>query len=234
MELVSLKIEDMSDYGKTSKGVVYSAHVRIHDIESRADEMVTSLSDTSWIANLGAVEKVSYAARAERTVVKLVRLITERVDNQMTTDFGEFMVSDSAQSLLNNELDHNKVPLAELLKEKISGNPGFDFHTESSTNFIAFGEAKYSGEANPHGKALSQIVKFIGLKKDIAELTDLQHFVSEPAVNNTLQGIKAYAAAFSINNSDPQLIIQNALKSKFIDDLLDFPELYVIGVEVNA
>lgn len=234
MEIVSLKKEDMNEYGKIAKGIVYSAHVKINDIEARATEMVTSISNISWIRELDAIEQASYSARSKRTIKKLVELIVNRVENQITDELGEFMVSKTAQSTLINNLNHKEVPLAELLKEKDTGNPGFDFHTETTTDFIAFGEAKYSGKRNPHGKALSQIVKFIGLEKDTAELTDLKNFVSKIAVNNSLKGKKAFVAAFSINSDKPEDIIKNALKSKFIDHLLDFPEIYIIGVEVNA
>ena len=234
MEIVSVKIENMGDYGKSSEGIVYSVHVIIKDIEVRAADMVSNISNTSWISKLDAVARVLYSARSERTITKLVNYIINRVENTITDEFGEFLVSDSAQSVLVGELDHEKVPLAEFLKEKDSGNPGFDFHTETHTNLVAFGEAKYSGKGNPHGKSLSQIVRFIDLKKDDAELVDLRNFVSESAMDNSLHGRRAYVAAFSVNHDNPEIIIRNSLKSKFIDDLLVFPEVYVIGVEVDA
>lgn len=234
MEVVSLKVENMKDYGKESVGLVYSLHVKVTDIEARATEMVATISNTSWIGELGAVAQASYAARAQATIIKLVNLIVDREENSVSEAFGEFVVSDSAQSVLGSELGHIRVPLAELLKEKITGNPGFDFHTETGSQHVTFGEAKYSGKGNPHGKALSQIGDFIIKKKDIQEIIDLKNFVSAPAIDNSMNGNKAYAAAFSVNNEDPQKIIKNALKSKFIDDLLCYPELFIIGVEVNA
>ena len=234
MELIAIKKECMDDYGKKTACIVFSVHVKVKDIQMRAEEMIQIISDRSWIDALGAVAKATFKARSERTILKLVHDILEQVEDEVTTDFGEFMVSETAQSILGSELLHIKVPLAELLKEKITGNPGFDFHTESEANLIVFGEAKYSGSGNPHGLAVNQIVDFIDLKKDEAELNTLQHFVTEKAINNSLQGKKAFVAAFSINSPNPMNIISNALKSNAIDELLKYPELYVIGVEVNA
>lgn len=234
IEVISVKKEKMSDYGKTALGVVYSAHVKVKDIRVRAEEMIEIISNTSWIERLESCEVATFKARSERTINKLVNDILSQVEDEISAQFGEYMISDTAQCILESELNHTKVPLAELLKEKVIGNPGFDFHTESDTNLIAFGEAKYSGDSNPHGSALSQIADFIELKKDNAELIIIKSFVSKTAVEKSLKGKKAYVAAFSINSPTPQKIIINALKSKAIEKLLNFPEVYIIGVEVDA
>lgn len=234
MEVVSVKRENMDDYGKVASGLVCSAHVKITNISLHAQELIKIISDTSWIYKLDAVEQATFSARANRTIDKLVDDILKKVDDVISEEFGEYMISATAQRTLESHLKHTNIPLAELLKEKISGNPGFDFHTESTSNLISFGEAKYSGHSNPHGLALRQIADFIELEKDNAELLILKSFVTESAVDNALNGSKAYVAAFSVNSESPQKIISNALRSDFIDALLGFPELYIIGVEVNA
>ena len=233
MEVISIKKENMLDYGKKSSTDVYSALIKITDVGRRAKEMIATISNTSWLENLGAVEKITFEARAQRTIEKIVEQILEKFEDEVTADFGEFMISESAQTFLHQSLGHIKVPLAELLKEKISGNPGFDFHTESNTSCIAFGEAKYSGSINPHPNAINQIVDFIKLKKDSAELIIIQNFVTEDAIAKSIEGKKAYVAAFSINSKNPNSIIKNALRSDAITPLLCFPELYIIGVEVD-
>ena len=233
MEIISFKKEDMSEYGKTATGSVFSAHVKIKDIETRASEMIRIISDTSWNEKLNAVERASFRARSQRTIEKLVDLIKSRIENEISTEFGEFLVSETAQSTLG-ALGHTKVPLAEILKEKVTGNPGFDFHTESGSKIVAFGEAKFSSTINPHPNALNQIVEFIELEKDTAELIIIQNFVSVEATENSLNGKRAYAAAFSINSDSPENIIKNALKSSAINPLLAFPEIYVIGIETDA
>jgi hypothetical protein len=234
MEVVSVTPEDMSKYGKVARGRVYSAHVKITDISLHAKELIAIISDVSWIDKLGAVEKASFSATSKRTIEKLVNDVLRKVDDKISEEFGEYMISATAQLALELKLNHTRIPLAELLKEKVSGNPGFDFHTESTSNLIAFGEAKYSGSSNPYSVALKQIATFVNLEKDNAELHIIKNFVTKNAVKNAINGSKAYIAAFSINGKSPQDIISNALGSDAIDALLVFPELYVIGVEVNA
>ena len=86
--------------------------------------------------------------------------------------------------------------LQKLWKEKISGNPGFDFHTETPTEFIAFGEAKYRAASNAYNLALKQIKDFIQEKKDLKELSDLKNFVGAKAISNISNlNLKAFIAA---------------------------------------
>jgi len=231
MEIVEIKKEDMLIHGKTTDCLVHKLHIVIKDIPSYVADLIKTIKDTGWITKLGAVEQVTFDARSKRTIEKIVNDILLKVENVVTAEFGEFMVSSSAQRALNEGLGHVQVPLAELWKEKVIGNPGFDFHTESTGNLIAFGEAKYSGSINPHGIAIDQILDFISLEKDKAELTDVQNFVSKVAVGKFLEGHRAFVAAFSING-DAQKVLDRVLRSKKIEGLLNYPEVYLIGVEV--
>lgn len=233
MEIKRCNLIDISEKHPESSCKVYVLHVIINDIEDRASQMIQTISSTSWIERLGAIAQKTYKARAKSTIEKLVNEIFSKISSPITDEFGEYVVSMSAQDVLEESLHHTKVPLAELFKEQKSGNPGFDFHTESSSSIIAFGEAKYSASINPYTKALSQIVDFIGLCKDDMELTDLSNFVSGQAINRALNGVKAYIAAFSINSKNPETILTNVLKSEYLPTLLSYPELYLIGVEIN-
>ena len=160
-----------------------------------------------------------------------LRKIGDIVDGK-NLKFGEYVVSMTAQDSLEIEMHHRKVPLAEMFKEKISGNPGFDFHTEAQSNTIAFGEAKYSATDNPYTRALTQIIEFIELGKDTMELTDLSRFVSGTAINKAIGGQKAYVAAFSINSTNYDLVFRNILKSEYLKELLEYTEVYLIGAEI--
>ena len=234
MNIITYKHENMDDYDKTTDCNVYSIHVKVNNISTKATEMITMVQDTSWIQELGIIEQRSFEARSQPTIDKLVNEILSRVTTTLSADFGEFLISVTAQDSLELQCTHAKVPLAELFKEKKTGNPGFDFHTETHTQLLAFGEAKYSGSINPYRNALTQISRFIENKKDEMELSDLKHFVSAESIASTLENKKAFVAAFSINSSNPSNIIKNALASVHIDDLLDYDELYIIGIEVDA
>ncbi|EIU7824619.1 hypothetical protein QU232_004219 [Vibrio vulnificus] len=231
MNLTERTTYDMGPYGVDIK--VHSILINIENIKDRASEMIAVIQDICWLKELDPVAQLSYEARAERTIEKLVDNILTKVEDEVTEEFGEFMISASAQDALVSAFNHIKIPLAELLKEKISGNPGFDFHTETNKNLIAFGEAKFSGSTNPYRNALEQIRKFIDLKKHDAELVDLKNFVSEEAVGNHLGKKSAYVAAFSINSKNPSQIIANALDSKYMKSVFDQEEVYLIGVTVN-
>lgn len=234
MEIIWAKEEALGQGKNKYPGKVYSAYVKIRDVSSRAKEMVATVSNTSWIDGLDVVSKVTFEATSERTINKLVNSIFEKIEDSVTVEFGEYMISDTAQETLKVSFNHLKLPLADIIKEKVTGNPGFDFHTETQDKHIAYGEAKYSGSISPHANALSQIVEFIKLKKDDAELVLISRLVSEEATNNSASGNKAYVAAFSVNGKSPETIISNALSSSHVKELLHFPEIYIIGVSVDA
>ncbi|MDD4210340.1 MAG: hypothetical protein PHI52_08410 [Bacteroidales bacterium] len=114
MEIKSIERVDIKDFGKTTTGVVFKIHVKIHDIEKRAKDIIQSISNESWITNLGIVEQLSYAARAKKTIEKLVTEIFEKVENTVTEEFGEYLVSQSAKDSLIIHLKHSNIPLAEM------------------------------------------------------------------------------------------------------------------------
>jgi hypothetical protein len=232
MEIKYSKKIDMSLYGKTTACNVYCIHVKVKDINASAKTIIKTITDISWISKLSTIPQITFEATSKRTILKLVNGILRKVKGTVTEDFGEYLISFTAQNSLETVHSHIKLPLAELLKEKVSGNPGFDYHTESHLNNIIFGEAKYSGTETPRADALDQISKFIDLQKDDAELNTIQYFVSKTAITNYTSNKKGYVAAFSLNSENVNLIFRNALQSEVIDKLICYPELYIIAIEV--
>ncbi len=219
---------------KSTSCKVNLIHVKIKDIKERAEEIIRLITDTSWVSHLRPVSRRTYTANANRTINKIVNNILRKVDDEVTEDFGEYLVSVSAQDALVNELSHGRIPLSEILKEKSFRNHGFDFHTESPRAIIIFGESKYSKSENPYNIALSQICDFIKDKKNDTDFELLENFVTPPAMINALNEQMGYAASFSMNSNNPTLIFNRALKSSHIKELSSNPELYLIGVEVIA
>jgi hypothetical protein len=234
MELLSLTTTEMSVYEPKASGKIYSIALNISDLEKRVQEMHQVITDTSWLEPLDIIDRSTYAARSQPTIDSVVDNILNKVESKISEEFGEYMVSDSAQTALTQHLNHVRAPLAELIKEKISGNPGFDFHTESAEAVIAFGEAKYSGVKNAHGRALSQINEFIGDKKDVQEFSDLKTFFTKVAILNAVSGKKSFCAAFSIVSDDIATIMDNALNSKHMGTLLGYEAVYLVGVKFSA
>ncbi|MCW4469846.1 hypothetical protein OGH69_12775 [Flavobacterium sp. MFBS3-15] len=233
MEIINFQKVDLSTYKKSFDCNVYSIHVKINDVKGSADDMINIISDLSWIEKLGAVEKKTFKANSEKTVKKLVEDIFKKIDSKVTSDFGEYLISDMAGNALQKVHAHIKFPIAELWKSKVTGNDGFDFHTESHTNLICFGEAKYNSNSNPYSAALQQVNGFIKAKKDDSELLQLQPFCTSGCIDNYINNNrKAYILAFSLNTKNSKLVFKNLIKSIEIDELFTFPELYIIGIEI--
>ena len=162
----------------------------------------------------------------------MIKNVLDKVENTITEEFGEILVSTSAKDSLCTYYKHKKIPLAEIWKEKTSGNPGFDFHTETPSELIAFGEAKYRNQSNAYNNAFEQIDDFIRNEKDLKELSDIKNFVGNKALANIADlNLKAFIAAFSLYSANDNLIIGNIMKNQYIEGLLRHPELYIIGVE---
>jgi hypothetical protein len=234
LNLLSFSEVSMSSFDKKATGKIYSIAVDITDLAQRVKDMQKVALDTSWLDELDVIDRLGYEARSKRTIDKITNEILNNVESDISEDFGEYMVSDVAQTALKDHLSHIRLPLAEFIKEKISGNPGFDFHTESPEALVAFGEAKYSGVKNAHGRALKQINDFIKDEKDIQELPDLRKFVTEAAIQNAASGTKAYSAAFSILSDDVASIMDNALSSVHMKTLLGYDAIYLLGVRISA
>lgn len=233
MEFVWAKQEAIEASGE-SPSKIFTALVRITDLEQEASNILAMLFDQSWIDSLEVVGRTSFLARAKPTIEKMAAAISANNPSDLSEDFGEYLVSESARQTLQSKFKHSLIPLAELIKEKSLGNPGFDFHAESTDAILIFGEAKYSGSSTTYTKALEQIVKFIGQSKDDMELSLLEVFATPTSVKNYTAGFKGFAAAFSIHADKPETIFANALKKDEIKELAQYSELYLIGVVVDA
>jgi hypothetical protein len=208
----------------------YTSCIEIVNVTTHAATLINSINDTSWISQLSPVARLSYEQTALRTIGKLVRIF-QSVQGKVTEEFGEFMISMSAGECLKQELDHDVVPLSELWKEKVSNNHGFDFHTESPQEKVAFGEAKYNSTSNPYTTAATQIIRFIDEGKDGGDAVHLAHLVSLNANANLIAGNRGFIVAFSLHSPNHERILDNAISSDAIQELsTQCDELYIIGV----
>jgi len=204
--------------------------IDIDDVNTYARKLIDRLNDTSWISQLEPVPRASYEDIALRTAERLIEIF-RGVDNQIRADFGEYMVSMSAGDCLKDSLSHTVLPLSELWKEKLTGNPGFDFHTETHHGRISFGEAKYSSNENPYGDAADQAHDFIQQGKDRRDVVHLDHLASAASVAALLEGSKGIAIAFSLHSADYARILNRVLRYDLVRELSCMSdELYIIGV----
>lgn len=208
----------------------YISFIEITDVNSCAKELLVEISNTSWINALNPVAKMSYEDTAKETIVKLVEIF-KSVDNKVTKDFGEFMISMGSGHCLKDKHDHVVLPLSELWKEKLSNNHGFDFHTLSPDLKFSFGEAKYVSKGNSCTSAAEQVHRFCREGKDKRDAVHLLHFSDPVAIENLSNGKKGYVVAFSINSADYEKILRNSLANEDIKSLTKLcDELYIIGV----
>ena len=157
MKVLECKKIDVENYNSIT-------YIRIdpENLSVTIRDIITSLSNLSWIAKFDkSYIRNSFFKRAEDTAEYLADKILKDDGDKITEDSGEYVVSELAREALVIELKYLDVPLAELFKEQVSGNPGFDFYSANKEKVIIFGEAKYSSGRNAYGIGMEQVDRFI-------------------------------------------------------------------------
>ncbi|HCG7440269.1 hypothetical protein HJ144_18710 [Vibrio parahaemolyticus] len=207
--------------------------VSVNDLRCMANELTNSVLNTSWITSLDKGTQKSYQYTAKETAEALVEIFDKITDeNSLGAEFGEIMVSMGSSRALEKIFGHISLPIAEIWKPQVKQNEGFDFHTECPSALINFGEAKFSGSENPHGKAISQAQRFIKEEKHYRDRVHLVNLSSADAVTNLDDDKFGAIAAFSINSDDVTKIMNNALDSIRKSELInDAQMIYLVGVK---
>lgn len=207
-------------------------HVHVNDMVKVANELAAKVLDTSWMMNLDAGSRRAYNRTVNETAQALVSIFQGAAEgSSVGSEFGETLVSIGSAQALEVLFEHLQIPVAELWKPQLKQNEGFDFHTICPAQIINFGEAKYSGSSNPHGNAINQAKYFIDNEKHLRDRVHLVNLVSNQAIDNLDNDNYGVVAAFSINSSDPLLILKNAIQSsieKLGSDQIK--SVYLIGV----
>ena len=184
--------------------------------------------------NVNQAFRMSMELRAKRTVDKLKNELVLNPDSSISSSAGEYVVSELAHSVVVNDLSFIDIPLGELFREKISGNPGFDFYAENpSTVIILFGEAKYKGKTNAFDSAFEQIDRFVREGKDIMDMADLEHLCSERAQEKFVGGNKGFIAAFSSTSMSDKVLKSHIEKDEHYKNLLKYDEVVCVAVNLS-
>ena len=206
----------ISDKGYSHPNVIF-IRIEPSDLKTTINDIICSLNNLSWIETFDKEYiKKSFKIRASRTAEHLSNKLNNFAQDKVTTDIGETVVSELSRLAIVNELEYRDIPLAELFKQKISGNHGFDFFSETLSQFIVFGEAKYVSNSNGYGRALEQIERFIIEERDTSDLNDIDRFVSDSSLNNHTKNGKAFACAFSATSIKSETLIDNILNREII------------------
>lgn len=203
------------------------------DINDTLKSIFLTLADLSWINKFDEEYiQTSFRKRAEITLKDIKNKIETSKDDEVSSDAAEYVVSELAREALITELNYLNIPLAELYKQKKSGNPGFDFHSQSLDEVVIFGESKYLYDRNAYGSGLKQVVRFIDEQKDITDLADLRDFCSSNALSKVLKGKKGFAIAFSAKETETTTLISNIIANKHFKLLLPYDEIIIVAVNI--
>lgn len=222
----------LSDIGYSLPNVVF-IRIEPSNLKVTINDIICSLNDLSWIETFDKEYiKQSFKIRASKTAEHLSIKLKNFAQDRVTTDIGETVVSELSRLAIVNKLNYCDIPLAELFKQQIAGNPGFDFFSETLSQFIVFGEAKYVSKSNGYGKSLEQIERFIREKRDVSDLNDIDKFVSISSLNNHTQNHKAFACAFSATSIKSETLIKHILKNENFNKIKHHKEIILIAVNV--
>ncbi len=202
------------------------------DLKTAVNDISQEIADTSWISKLPTFFQTVYYANASKTINKIVNEILNKVSSGLNEKIGEYLVSCSAQQALVTLFNHYRLPLAEILKEQLSNNPGFDFHTISHKDNIVHGEAKYGGNNTRCSDATDQISRFIDEKKHEGELLSIYPLLTEPVIANINAGKRGFTAAYSMHAQNEKVIFKHALESDASMKIAKYEEYYIIAVVI--
>lgn len=204
------------------------------NLQDTLSQIIETLMDLSWLSRFDEdYLKSSFKKRAEETIADIKKKFDDSSDDKVTKEAGEYVVSELARESLLSQMNYLNIPLAELLGMKISGNPGFDFHSQNNTtNTVIFGEAKYNSRQSAHATAISQVSKFIEDGKDVKQLADLRDFCTSEALTRANDGFKGFAIAFSAKSTASDSLIDSVIKHKDFLKLLPFEEIVIVAVNI--
>lgn len=207
--------------------------VEPEDISETLASIFEVLSNLSWISRFDEdYTRTSFKERAESTLEDIKRKISSSRTDEVSSDAAEYVVSELAREAIVSNLNYLDIPLAELYNKKKSGNPGFDFHSQTTDDIIIFGEVKYLDGRNAYGSGLEQVVRFISEKKDIKDIADLRDFCSRDALCKANQGFKGFAIAFSSKETPSETLITNITINKNFNLLLQYSEIIIVAVNI--
>lgn len=228
MEILECKKIDTENYNN-----ILFIRIDPGDISITLRSIISVLSDLSWISRFDKKYiRDSFEKRATDSAKYLSEKILNNAEDAITANSGEYVVSELAREALVSELSYLDIPLAELFKEQVSGNPGFDFYSCNKEKIIIFGEAKYNSRQNAYGIGMEQVDRFITEKQDISDLNDIDKFFDESSLEKASAGDKAYAIAFAAKKTKSDDIINGIIKNKYYCNLALHKEVLYLAVNI--
>lgn len=224
----------LEDYRQLADNI-YFFRIKINqeNVSITLREVLNCLNELSWLSKFDKeYMQNSFMKRATDTINYITANIINGTKSEVTTDSGEYVVSVLSKKTIVDKLEYLDIPLAELIKEKVVGNPGFDFYSENKNNIMLFGEAKYVAKTNAYNKALEQIENFSISGKDINDIASIDRFFSEEALENANNGDKGYIAAFSSTEIETEELVKHIQDNVHFKELSSHKELICVAVTI--
>lgn len=231
MKIVEQRYIDKSKYNTSHS--VYFIRINPENFSITLNEILAELRTMSWLNKFDFEPvKNAYQIRAEKTCDYLEKeLLDINTNTELKEMAGEYIVSNLSKKSLVENLNHEDIPLMELLGRKKSNNPGFDFYTENDI-FLVAGEAKYKNNANAYSNSLKQINEFIREQKHIQDIPLLIGFTKSESIENMNNNIFNVCAAFSTTKIDSEILIDNILKNKHFQECVSKYDIFLVAVEM--
>lgn len=210
--------------------------VEINNTRPVVEAAIARIANTFWANEvIDEFTRQGFLTRAQSTIDSLTTSLESAIDNAITSSTGEYVVSITAHCIVESIYEYKALPLAEIIKEKKSGSPGFDYHHEKDGLLLLFGEAKYTSAGNAYNNAFKQIVEHVEAGKDEKEAVDLVHFITDETKTNFLSGKKGFTAAFSTKGKsfDIEKLKTGIIENNYFKKLLEHEELVVVAVDIN-
>ena len=209
---------------------VHFIRIDPEDISVTLSDILKTLMDLSWLKQFDEDYMAqSYQRRAQITIDDIKAKFLACDNSALTKDAGEYVVSELSREAIVSTLGYLDIPLSELLGKKVSGNPGFDFHTQNLiSDTVIVGEAAQSA----YPSAIKQIKEFIDDEKDVSDLADLSRFCTRQALDRAANGIKGFAAAFSAKRTSSERIINSIQTREEYKELIQYSEIILVAVNL--
>lgn len=228
-----MKIIDSRVIDNSSGRKVIFLRVDPEDIAVTLHDIINALFDLSWIRNFDQeYVRNSYQTRAEATAQYLSKNILKQAEDEVTESAAEYIVSEIARETIVSELKYKDIPLGEIFKEQVAGNPGFDYFSQTLDEIVVFGEAKYLAAQNAYGSGMKQVARFIKEKRDLSDLVDIDKFFSAFALNGVAHGNKAFSIAFSAKETTTDSLVKHIKSNKNYEELAKYKELIFVAVNI--
>ena len=228
-----MKILESKSLPSTGTAKVHFIRIDPEDISATLSDILKALMDLSWLKHFDKDYMVqSFQQRAQITIDDIKSKFDNCDQGILTKDAGEYVVSELSREAIVSNLGYLNIPLAELLGKKVSGNPGFDFHSQNcSTDTVIFGEAKYVSAQFLSGMYML-VKEFIDAKKDIADIADLSPFCTPQSLRRAANGFKGFAAAFSAKGTSSDRLISAIQARAEYAELLKYEEIILVAVNL--